>query len=236
MKQRRAFSLIELLVVIAVIGILAALLLPALSNAKRKARQINCISNLKQFGLAQHLYTANFQETFPYSGNSFWVMPLIDYPNMMTEYIGTNNRACFQCPLDTGNSFNFEFAQSWGASHGKTETDISIPCSYYYYYAFYHEVALDSKPLRHKTSEVSYPSQRVIQACFASKVDGEAFFFRDVPPPDNGAHGASGINLLFVDGHAQFTLYTACRPGSLSFPQFGAYNWDWSPLTDQNVP
>ena len=63
--RKPAFTLIELLVVIAIIAILAAILFPVFAQAREKARQAGCLSNLRQIGTATMLYVQDYDETYP---------------------------------------------------------------------------------------------------------------------------------------------------------------------------
>src|SRR3989442_1289232 len=112
MKRRQAgFTLIELLVVIAIIAILAAILFPVFAQAREKARQTTCLSNLKQIGLGMLMYAQDYDEiSVPWVLRNFTTgVNLkdangveISWDRLVQPY--TKNNGLFACPSDSGSS------------------------------------------------------------------------------------------------------------------------------------
>jgi prepilin-type N-terminal cleavage/methylation domain-containing protein/prepilin-type processing-associated H-X9-DG protein len=126
-RSTGGFTLIELLVVIAIIAILAAILFPVFAQAREKARQVSCLSNLKQLGAAFAMYTQDYDEQLPNATHGMagvnqpggWLFytafPTSEYPRSYDISQGSvfpyvKNAAVFVCPSDSqgsaaGNSY-----------------------------------------------------------------------------------------------------------------------------------
>ena len=226
-----AFTLIELLVVIAIIGILAAMLVPALSAAKHRAWTTSCNSNLHQIGLSMRMFADDNGECFPESGSTIpWGTNDAAAPvgsgqrSWMEQIIGTlGNTNALNCP---GNA--------------QLPENMRGPFNYFNGCRAAYVEAGQFAPV--KSTKIMYPSSYVLSGdtCGIPNVSGGGRFDptdadKDdytqncVGGPANGSPyelwqvHSKGQNILFSDGHVQW--YKGYNTNEMTFRYDSISGW-----------
>jgi prepilin-type N-terminal cleavage/methylation domain-containing protein/prepilin-type processing-associated H-X9-DG protein len=224
-KSRRGpngFTLIELLVVIAIIALLAAILFPVFAQAREKAREAVCLSNVKQIGLAVRMYVQDYDETFPifHAYNSHPGPGEPGHKGVEAEIEPyTKSRDLFRCPDDDGSPFQRvdvpgagTYRDAYGSSYrfgSACYTVVGGPDG-----SFQNNAPVDPDPT-HLTvvrdASFQYPAETRLMRdemlpWFAQDRDpgGQKYGYVGATPSYFSPWHPRGGGFVFADGHAKF--------------------------------
>jgi prepilin-type N-terminal cleavage/methylation domain-containing protein len=232
----RAFTLIELLVVIAIIAILAAILFPVFARAKEAARNIACVSNARQVGMADMMYLSDSDDTAPIF-NAYNSQPPAGQPGhrgvevLLLPYC--RETQVFHSPLDVGGPYTavdvpgaHSYWQAYGSSYrfthclfttignGSVPLNTIPPPSADPFPSTEDNYAVYSTTVIVEAGSVAYPAETRIMRLemmpwFSHTIDiGCATYGYDCPPPNDyyTQWSSTGGTMIFADGHAKFIV------------------------------
>jgi prepilin-type N-terminal cleavage/methylation domain-containing protein len=231
----QGFTLIELLTVIAIIAILAALLLPTLANAKKKAKQTQCASNQHQIGLGWVMYVDDSNQSYPYirgwggaggqPGNytvdasvAYSFGAATTYANRpLNKYVSAVLTWC--CPADSGDA-NYQCKNCFTGYGNSYVTQLDVDSWRTKHVAADTDLYMSggAVPIKAREVEIS-PANKIIQGDWEWENQGYA-----VNNPESWWHNYKGQrreNMLFADGHVVFYQF----PNQI-------VNWTYTPLPD----
>jgi prepilin-type N-terminal cleavage/methylation domain-containing protein/prepilin-type processing-associated H-X9-DG protein len=204
--RRTGFTLIELLVVIAIIAILAAILFPVFAQAREKARQASCLSNVKQISLGMMMYIADYDECFVnVTGSYRWYDPLYPY---------VKNAGVFQCPSNQDKSnLNTDYVLSGIFAHGVHQAAFTSPAGTIMASERANGIPYDGY---HPWPSIASQNWDDLNAYLAG--DGHNWFVDHVAKERHNGGSSYG----FGDGHAKWTRWNA----TITPPLPGMHNPD----------
>ncbi len=216
--NRTGFTLIELLVVIAIIAILAAILFPVFAQAREKARQATCQSNLKQIGLSTLMYAQDYDETMPGSGSSATGG---DLTGLLGPYIKqSSGQGIWRCPSHA----QFSADGSWTSSYGYNIQYLLAPGPDYPHsgYNGFDNTGVALSFMAHPADTLMFmdhtaPSGMTKLYTYISR-PGDTQDTKGFGRPDFRHTGQADV--LFCEGHVK-----AVRP-SFGYPANETANWD----------